>query len=367
MTTSVRLLAASLHYPPDLVLHTASSGPITALDELYLVIERDGQLAGFGEIRENVAYLTSLQPAAVREGISALVRALDWSRPLEDMATQFARLRVDAPAISRALVDTVLIDWAARAKGIPLSELFGAPFRPNHTTNQSLFVSDNVHLQTMAERYVFRGFRKLKLRVGSRSVREDCARLALLRDMFGDSIELAVDANGAWPFDDAVSNLREMARFNLVYAEQPIATGNWEAATRLADISPIPVMLDEGIASLNDIDRIVEARGRLWAHLKIIKLGGIMPTITGARRLAAAGIPFMIGQMNEGAGATAAAYHCTIAANPTHAELYGADGLIDDPVQGVTYANGFICLEPAPGLGVRIDTRNLELLWEIKA
>src|SRR5262245_8711568 len=130
MTTSVRLLAASLHYPPDLVLHTASSGPITALDELYLVIERDGQLAGFGEIRENVAYLTDLQPAAVREGISALVRALDWSRPLEDMATQFARLRVDAPAISRALVDTVLIDWAARAKGIPFPSRSGPPSAP---------------------------------------------------------------------------------------------------------------------------------------------------------------------------------------------------------------------------------------------
>jgi hypothetical protein len=32
MTTSVKLLAASLHYPPELVLHTASSGRITALD-----------------------------------------------------------------------------------------------------------------------------------------------------------------------------------------------------------------------------------------------------------------------------------------------------------------------------------------------
>jgi L-Ala-D/L-Glu epimerase len=365
MTTSVRLLAKSLHYPPDLVLHTASSGRITALHELYLVIERDGQLAGFGEIRENVAYLTGLQPAVVREGISVLVRALDWSRTHEEMAAQFARVRVDAPAICRALVDTALVDWAARAKGIPVCELFGAPFRPDHTTNQSLFVSDDVHLRSMAECYVARGFRKLKLRVGARSVREDCARLALLRDLFGDSIELAVDANGAWPLDDAIGNLREMARFDLVYAEQPIAAGNWEAVTRLAEVSAIPVMLDEGIASCADIDRVIEARGRLWAHLKIIKLGGVMPTIERARRLAAAGIPFMIGQMNEGAGATAAAYHCSIATHPTHAELYGADGLINDPVQGVTYVNGRIRVESAPGLGVQIDTRNLESLWEI--
>src|SRR5581483_5054548 len=134
MTTTVRLLAASLHYPPDLVLHTASSGRIGALDELYLVIERDGALAGFGEIRENVAYLTGLEPATVRQGVTALAGA---------------------------------VDWAARERGLPVTEVFGAPFRPAHTTNQSLFVSDDAHLLAMAERYVSRGFRKLKLRVGA--------------------------------------------------------------------------------------------------------------------------------------------------------------------------------------------------------
>ena len=77
-----------------------------------------------------------------------------------------------------------------------------------------------------------------------------------------------------------------MARFNLVCAEQPIAASNWEAATRLADVSPIPVMLDEGIASFADIDRVIEARGRLWAT----------------------------------------------PSPPTYAELYGADDLINDPV-----------------------------------
>jgi L-Ala-D/L-Glu epimerase / N-acetyl-D-glutamate racemase len=367
MTTSVKLLAASLHYPPELVLHTASSGRIKELDELYLVIERDGRLAGFGEIRENVAYLTGLQPRAVRQGIAALVRALDWSQPHDEVAAQFLRVCTDTPAISRALVDTALVDWAARARGIAVSELFGAPFRPEHTTNQSLFVSDDAHLRTMAKRYAARGFRKLKLRVGARSLREDCARLALLRELFGDGIELAIDANGAWPLDDAIANLREMARFDLAYAEQPIAAGNWEAALRLADASPVPIMLDESLISPDDIDCVIEARGKLWAHLKIIKLGGVTPTISCARRLAAAEVPFMIGQMNEGAAATAAAFHCTITTNPAHAELYGADGLIDDPVQGVSYANGTVRVERAPGLGVQIGTHNLETLWEIRA
>jgi L-alanine-DL-glutamate epimerase-like enolase superfamily enzyme len=365
--TTVTLLARALHYPPDLVLHTASSGRIAALDALYLVVARDGTLAGFGEVRENVAYLTGLEPPAVRAAVAALARALDWSRSCAEITAQFARSADAAPSIARALIDTTLVDWSARERGLPVAEIFDAPFQGQHTTNQSLFVSDDTSMVDMAARYVARGFRKLKLRVGARSIDEDCARLSLLRARFGDGIELAVDANGAWTQAQAVAHLQALARFDLAYVEQPIGPGDWDALKALAALSPTPIMLDESLATPADITRIIAAGGRLWAHLKIVKLGGITPTIAAARRLAEAGVPFMIGQMNEGAGATAAAYHCTIATNPGHAELYGADRLIDDPVTGVRYADGHIRLDRAPGLGVQIDTSNLTPLWEIRA
>jgi L-alanine-DL-glutamate epimerase-like enolase superfamily enzyme len=367
MTTRIRLLATSLAYHPGLVLHTASSGRIATLDELYLVIERHGELVGVGEIRENVAYLTGLQPASVRAGIATLARALDWSRPLDDIATQFAALEISAPAICRALIDTALVDWAARANGVCVVEWFGGTFAAAHTTNQSLFISDDAQLLATAERYVARGFDKLKLRVGAGPFGQDCNRLALLRDRLGARVELAIDANATWTLAEASSNLERLARFDVAYAEQPIAAGDWQAASALAQVSPIPIMLDEGIATPTDIERVIDAGGKLWAHLKIIKLGGITPTIGSARRLAAAGVPFMIGQMNEGGGATAAAYHCALATRPLHAELYGADGLRNDPVRGVSYGHGTVGVAYAPGLGIGIDTSALATLWEMQS
>lgn len=367
MTTRIRLSAKSLHYAPGLVLHTASSGRIAALDALYLLIERDGALVGFGEIRENVAYLTGVEPAAVRKGVLDLMMSLDWAAPVDDIAAEFERLTSGAPAIARALIDTGLVDWAARNKGVPAAELFGGTFSAAHPTNQSLFISDDDQLLANAERYFARGFRSLKLRVGARSFSDDHKRLAMLRDRFGDSIELAIDANGAWTPDEAIRNLEAMAQFALVYAEQPIAAGDWSALAMLARTSPIPIMLDESIATLDDIERVIDCDARLWAHLKIVKLGGITPTIRGARRLSDAGVPFMIGQMNEGAGATAAAYHCTVATLPAHSELYGADGLIDDPVSGVSYRDGLVLVNRAPGLGVNITTDALETLMEMHA
>jgi L-Ala-D/L-Glu epimerase len=123
-------------------------------------------------------------------------------------------------------------------------------------------------------------------------------------------------------------------------------------------------MLDESVASADDVARICRFGGKVFAHLKLVKLGGIAPTIAAARDLAAAGVPFMIGQMNEGGAATAAALHVASATSPAFAELYGADGLIDDPAGGVVYADGAVAVANGPGLGITFDARKARLLQE---
>ena len=66
----------------------------------------------------------------------------------------------------------------------------------------------------------------------------------------------------------------------------------------------------------------------------------------------------MIGQMNESAVATAAALHLAVATRPLHAELYGADGLVDDPAEGLAYAGGQVAVREAPGLGLTFRARS---------
>ena len=99
-------------------------------------------------------------------------------------------------------------------------------------------------------------------------------------------------------------------------------------------------------------------------HLKLVKMGGCTDLMAAAALLHEHGIKFMIGQMNEGGAATAAAVHCVMAARPHFAELYGADGLIDDPVSGVHYRDGRVEIPNAPGLGVSLDPDRCTLLWE---
>ena len=123
-------------------------------------------------------------------------------------------------------------------------------------------------------------------------------------------------------------------------------------------------MLDESMASSDDVNRVISIGGQLAAHLKLIKFGGLRPLIAAGKKLNAAGIPIMIGQMNEGALATAAAAHAAIILQASGNELYGADGIIDDPAETPKYQDGNIILSEAPGIGLAFNASKLTTCWE---
>lgn len=361
------LSTAALTYGPGVALHTASSGAIPHLSALYLRLTAGDGTEGLGEVRTNIAYLNGYEEAAVLEAARVAVVETDWSRPAELLLAELDDRGWIAPV--RTLVDCALHDLLARRAGVTVARWLGADDAgvTAWPTNQTLFWSGHDALLANAERYVARGFADLKLRVGVAGFDEDLRRLAALRDRFGDRIKLAVDANGAWSVDEAPERLAALARHGVAYAEQPIPAGDWDAIARLGEASPVPVMLDESVAGDEAINRVIAFGGRIWAHLKLVKMGGIGPTVAAARRLSAAGVPFMIGQMNEGAGATAATLQVAIATRPRFAELYGADGLTNDPVAGLTYADGSVAHSGGPGLGVTFTAFTSNDLLEIAA
>ncbi|RWX74952.1 mandelate racemase [Neorhizobium lilium] len=358
---------AMLRYGGGLLLHTASSGPVGGLDTLYLRLEH-GQHTGIGEVRINIAYLNGISPGTCLEKALSVLGGMDWSMDPAAMQAELAA-RADVIAPVRMLIDIALHDLIAREKGVTVSAMLGGSAAPivRYATNQTLFISSTEWFLAQAETYVTRGFRDLKVRVGGGDFAEDVARLAALRDRFGDAVKLAIDANGSWSEAEATANLQTLARFGLAYVEQPVASGDWDMLNRLGEASPLPLMLDESVATSADIDAIVAAKGHLWAHLKLVKLGGIAASLTAAKRLSGANIPFMVGQMNEGAVATAAALHLSCAVGPRFAELYGADGLENDAANGLVYRDGGVEGPATTGLGLEFDASKAHLVKEFEA
>ncbi|MEF2072889.1 mandelate racemase/muconate lactonizing enzyme family protein [Consotaella aegiceratis] len=355
-----------LSYGGGLTLHTASSGPVAGLDTLYLRLrDRDG-IEAVGEVRINIAYLNGLSPDAVLAEAQSVLQTLDLSPdPLALLADPPPAL-AGAKAPVRMLIDMALHDRAAKQRGLPLAGLLGLDSSEAvaYPTNQTLFISDDETFLAQAGAYVARGFVDLKVRIGAGDIADDLRRITLLRQRFAANVKIAADANGAWGFEAALHHLEMLAPFDLSYVEQPVAPTRLAELARLAEASPVPIMLDEGIDSEAAAMALATGGHRLMAHLKLVKLGGIAPTVRAARALKAEGVPIMIGQMNEGGLATAAVLHASTALKPQFAELYGADGILADPAEGLSYQHGTVAAPAEPGLGLAFQAGRTRTLWE---
>jgi L-alanine-DL-glutamate epimerase-like enolase superfamily enzyme len=364
LTTRLRLYRADLRYPPELVVHTAASGAVDHLAARILVIERSDGFAGMGEVRANIAYLTKLPEDAISPAIVSLCRSLPWSADTTALLSILEVHAARAPHIARAAVENALVEGAARQAGLPVAEWLGGTFADHVPTNQCLFWGPDERFDTLSTRYVAEGFHDLKVRIAVSDLDHDLARLGRLRERFGDDVSIAVDANGSWSADEAVAALARLEPLRLAYVEQPTRPGEWASFRAALASTSIPLMLDESLVDDHDIDRLAEIGEGALAHLKIVKLGGPLAVMKAAAKLQTAGVGIMVGQMNEGAMATALTAHCAMAVKPAHAELYGCYGLLDDVTSGVSYESGAVRLARAPGLGVTFDPSACELVWD---
>jgi L-Ala-D/L-Glu epimerase / N-acetyl-D-glutamate racemase len=363
MRTSIHLYAADLHYPRILQVHTASSGLIAFLSARYLEIDRSDGFHGVGEVRANISYLSKLPESAVDPAIADLCQRLEWSAAPEDVLAAVRKSHVQVLPVASAAVENALLEGIARRDGICVANYFGGSWQAAVPTNQCLFWGPDESFDQLTARFLSEGFRQIKTRIAVGSFATDLARLERLRERAGPSISIAVDANGAWSGDEAINRLKALERFNLSYVEQPTPAGDWDAFARALRSTAIPLMLDEGMAEEGDIARLARVGPPALAHLKIVKLGGPSAVARALGRLHEAGVGVMIGQMNEGAMATAITAHCVMALKPRFAELYGCYGLLDDVTPGVTYANGAVRIPNGPGIGVMFEKNRCNKVW----
>ena len=364
MTIRVRLLEASLRYLDNMQIFTAVSGPVGCLDELYLLIERDGETVGLGELRLNMEFLTGISPVDLKQSLVDIVSMMPWNAPAEELLEQLPSADGQWSNAARSLIDATLHDAVARACNVSLAESLGGAYQPTLSTNQCIFWCDDDTLARRTAAYVKRGFTDLKLRVGIDSYERDKRRLGMMLELLPPHGRLSVDVNGGWRVDQALRRITELADLGVAYVEQPIAPGNWSALAQILHDSPVPLMLDEDLKDLDSVKQLSELQGPVAGHLKLPKLGGVGPLMEAARLLEAAGVPYMVGQMNEGACATATIIHCALATNPSHCELYGADGISNDPVVGLNYAEGLVEIPAGVGTGVQIDLQRTSIVAE---
>ncbi|MBT9531803.1 MAG: hypothetical protein IV111_16680, partial [Pseudomonas sp.] len=139
----------------------------------------------------------------------------------------------------------------------------------------------------------FSGKRHVKLKVG---LPDDRERLAILADILKRPIRL--DANGAWSsVDEALRALTGMAGLPIASIEQPLAPADLAGARRIREETGIPVMADEALCTLDDADRLIEARAADIFNIRLGKCGGVLGSLRLVGRARDAGIACHLGTL----------------------------------------------------------------------
>ena len=144
------------------------------------------------------------------------------------------------------------------------------------------------------ERLLALGFRTLKVKVGF-DPDADLARVAAIQRAMGDAAEIRLDANQAYSADQGRHFASRLDPRGIQLFEQPCDMDDWDANAAVAAVSTVPVMLDESIYGMADIDRAAGIPGVGFVKLKLKKMGGCRQLEAGLRRIREVGLRPVLG------------------------------------------------------------------------
>jgi O-succinylbenzoate synthase len=164
-----------------------------------------------------------------------------------------------------------------------------APASPRHASLgvAALLPAGRAALTVAAGR-VELGFRTFKWKVGVGDVADELGLLDDLCALLPETARLRLDANGSWEPRQGERWLARCAERPIEFVEQPMARDARGAQDRLLGLAqdyPVPIALDESIASLGDIEAWL---GAGWPGVWVIKPSLLADPAAALTRLAAA-------------------------------------------------------------------------------
>lgn len=147
------------------------------------------------------------------------------------------------------------------------------------TINGLVWMGEEAFMKQQIEEKLAAGFSCIKLKIGAIDFQQELDLLAFIRKHFdANTIEIRVDANGAFSAKEALEKLHLLSQYDLHSIEQPIKAGQFEAMQQLCQQTPFPIALDEeliGVFNFEDKVALLETIQPQYIILKPSFIGGI--------------------------------------------------------------------------------------------
>jgi len=268
-------------------------------------------------------------------------------------------------------IDQALWDIKGKALGVPVYELLGGRVRDRMRTYRwvggdrpaELVAAIGEQLAAGFDTFKFNGSEELAMLAGPREVDAVVARVAAVREAFGERVDFGIDFHGRVAAPMARVLLRELEPYRPLFVEEPVLPEQAEHYRRLADSTAIPLAAGERMYSRFDFKRVLADGGLAILQPDPSHAGGI----TECHKIAA---------MAE-AHDVAFAPHCPLGpialAACLQLDFVAHNAVLQEHSIGIHYNQGADLLDyvvnredfridggciaplPRPGLGVEID------------
>lgn len=334
MKISCKEFELELKHAFSIAKFTRTSTPL-----LLLKVDYEGK-TGYGEA-SMVPYMGESYETA-----HVFLKKVDWNKfqfPFDFAAINEYLDSLDNgnPAI-KAAIDIALNDLNGQLQNKPCYEIFGADPSKMPVTSFTVGIDTPEVLRQKLEDA--KDFKVIKVKLGRDNDQEIIETIRSVTN-----VPLYVDANQGW--NDrikAIDLIYWLHNQGVVLIEQPMDKHDLEGNAWLTERSPVPLLADEAMQRLSDMESLKGAYHGI--NIKLMKSTGMYEghqTILKARKL---GMKVLIGCMSETSIATLAGAH--LAPLCDWADLDGPFLTVNNPFDQPTFVDGKYILNDLPGLGL---------------
>jgi L-Ala-D/L-Glu epimerase len=357
--TSVEAIPFAIPYVKPLKF---ASGEVHTADHVLVRVHTDDGVVGiaeapprpftYGETQAGIVAVIDQLFAPAVVGLTLIER--------EVVNARLART-VGNPA-AKSAVDMAIWDALGRTLELPATSLLGG-FTDRMRVSHMLGFADPAAMVAEAEKMRdLHGITVFKVKVGRRPVTLDTAVVRALRDRFGDSVELYVDANRGWTAAESLRAMQEMADLDLLFAEELCPAADVMGRRWLVERLDVPFIADESVPTPADVTREVLGKSATAISIKTARTG--FTTSQRVHHLAEGlGLEVVMGNQIDGQLGSAcsvafgAAFELTSRrAGELSNFLDMSDDLLTEPLR---IRDGLLRVPPGVGLGVDVDPEKL--------
>ena len=265
---------------------------VADMKSFWRQVTSDGQLRWIGPEKGAIHLATGALVNAVWDLYAKSERKPVW-KLLLDMTPEQLVSTIDFRYITDALTPDEAIEILRRnlpTRAEREAEMLRQGF-PAYTTSAAWLGYTEEKLRRLCREAIAQGWTHFKMKVGA-NLDDDVRRATLIREEIGWDRKLMMDANQVWGVDEAIANMKVLAKFKPWWIEEPTSPDDVLGHASIAKaVAPIGVATGEQCQNRVIFKQLFQSNAISFCQIDSCRVGGINEILAILLMAAKFGVP----------------------------------------------------------------------------